>query len=380
MELGQHAPSWSVIRTDNTPKVRFSATLGEEPEVEVGLDPDARYGLWVWGKRRQKRWQERGEDGVYRTRYEVVNRPRSEWKVVPVPLTDAAPPRWQVDASRERLAQNGRRPASVAAQRFWELSGGLLRCAHCGGTMGSSWVRRKSGRVDYWYRCHTRYSGRQRECSNTKLLAAAPLEEAIWRKVHDLITHPRRLQAAYKAEIERRRAMFRGDPQREAAELAKRLEKLDGERLAYLRQNARGLLTDEELDWLLADVDGPREGTRRALQEARDRGEGIEKLRREMMLVFARFEQIRTEELLRLEPEDRRAYLALRLRVGADNEKNVRITGVFDHDIAEIMPTKGLYRVSPNRTDVKEHKGVVTLDSPSTRGCSQPRRPSSRAW
>ena len=25
------------IRTDNAPKVRFSATLGEEPEVEVGL-------------------------------------------------------------------------------------------------------------------------------------------------------------------------------------------------------------------------------------------------------------------------------------------------------------------------------------------------------
>jgi hypothetical protein len=25
------------VRTDNHPKVRFSATLGEEPEVEVGL-------------------------------------------------------------------------------------------------------------------------------------------------------------------------------------------------------------------------------------------------------------------------------------------------------------------------------------------------------
>ncbi len=42
--LGEHArrvrvasSCLSTIRTDNAPKVRFSATLGEEPEVEVGL-------------------------------------------------------------------------------------------------------------------------------------------------------------------------------------------------------------------------------------------------------------------------------------------------------------------------------------------------------
>jgi hypothetical protein len=34
-ELGQPIPS--TARTHNTPKVRFSATLGREPEVEVAL-------------------------------------------------------------------------------------------------------------------------------------------------------------------------------------------------------------------------------------------------------------------------------------------------------------------------------------------------------
>jgi hypothetical protein len=33
----QHAPPYTV-RTYNTPKVRFSATVGEEPEVEVVID------------------------------------------------------------------------------------------------------------------------------------------------------------------------------------------------------------------------------------------------------------------------------------------------------------------------------------------------------
>jgi hypothetical protein len=27
----------TTVRADNTPKVRFSATVGEEPEIELGL-------------------------------------------------------------------------------------------------------------------------------------------------------------------------------------------------------------------------------------------------------------------------------------------------------------------------------------------------------
>jgi hypothetical protein len=316
------------------------------------------------------------------TRYEVTTRPRSEWKLIPIPLGDEAPPRRWVDAVAERLAENGRRPPSKAAKRFSELSGGLLRCAHCGCTMGISWRRRKSGKVDFWYRCWTRYSGRVRECENNRLSAALPLEEAVWREVHALITDRRRLQAAYSREIERRRSAFRGDPQKEADALAKRLEKLDAERLGYVRQNARGVIDDDELDLLLIEVDGLREGTMRALREAQERGDGIERLRRELLAVFARFEQIRCEDLLRLPPEERRrAYLGLRVRCEIDKEKNVVIKGAFGADLAEILsaPPEGPYPVSPEEGEpAREHPGAVTLDNTSGSAAPTP-PPASRA-
>lgn len=52
--------------------------------------------------------------------------------------------------------------------------------------------------------------------------------------------------------------------------------------------------------------------------------------------------------------------------------ENVRISGAFDLDIGELMPTEGAYRVSEYRGMVRPYDGVVTLDSPS-RGTSSPR-------
>lgn len=90
-------------------------------------------------------------------------------------------------------------------------------------------------------------------------------------------------------------------------------------------------------------------------------------------MIFARFEQIRCEKLLRLVPEDRRAvYNALRLRVDVNGQGNVRVSGAFDLDIGELLPTEGAYRVSEYRGMVRPYDGVVTLDSPS-RGTSSPR-------
>src|SRR3712207_7410457 len=59
---------------------------------------------------------------------------RSEWIAVPVP--DAGIPRELVDAAREAVKDN-RRP-SRAGNRFWQLSGGLLRCGACDRSMAST--------------------------------------------------------------------------------------------------------------------------------------------------------------------------------------------------------------------------------------------------
>jgi hypothetical protein len=46
-----------------------------------------------------------------------------------VPVPDPGVPREWVDAAREVFKEN-RRPSSTV-RRFWELSGGILRCGGC---------------------------------------------------------------------------------------------------------------------------------------------------------------------------------------------------------------------------------------------------------
>ena len=63
--------------------------------------------------------------GDYKIRYSYEPRLREEWLLVPVP--DAGIPREVVEAARQMLKDNTRKH-SGAAERSWELCGGLLRC------------------------------------------------------------------------------------------------------------------------------------------------------------------------------------------------------------------------------------------------------------
>jgi hypothetical protein len=129
----------------------------------------------------------------------------------------------------------------------------------------------------------------------------------------------------------------------------------------------------EKVRATMAELENQRKAAAEALDRATDRRDGIEKLRRDVAMIWARFEQIRCEELLRLVPEDRRAvYHGLRLRVDVDGHGNARVSGVFDLDIAELLPTEGAYRVSKDCVAAKPYDGAVTLGSPS-RGTSSRR-------
>lgn len=96
-------------------------------EVARALDPGEVYGLWTWGRNRQKTWRERGEDGAGRDRYEKAPKPMEEWLGVPILLSKANLSRASVDAAGERISGNTRRPPSTMAERFWQLSGGNSR-------------------------------------------------------------------------------------------------------------------------------------------------------------------------------------------------------------------------------------------------------------
>lgn len=115
-----------------------------EPAVAARLAGEALYGLWTWNTRKTTRrevWDEGA--GKFKIRYNYSPRPREEWLFVPVP--DAGISRAVVEAARQSLEDNARKP-SGAAERFWELSGGILRCGECGHTLRPHTTRTRVGR------------------------------------------------------------------------------------------------------------------------------------------------------------------------------------------------------------------------------------------
>jgi site-specific DNA recombinase len=92
------------------------------PEAAATLDPENRYGIWRFGKRRAEKEWEGGLDA------QMPNEP------VAVAVPESGIPRATVDAAR--MCIEGNRRPSNAGHRFWELSGGIIRCSECGGRHG----------------------------------------------------------------------------------------------------------------------------------------------------------------------------------------------------------------------------------------------------
>src|SRR5215210_9305689 len=98
------------------------------PEVAGRLDKNKRYGVWWFNRERISRKQiaEPSPDGrLYRKTAKTTAKSKEEWIAVPVP--DPGIPREVVDAAREARKDN--KKCSSAGSRFWELSGGVSRCA-----------------------------------------------------------------------------------------------------------------------------------------------------------------------------------------------------------------------------------------------------------
>ena len=83
------------------------------PEVAARLDPERRYGIWWFNRRRyaSKQVAVGGPEGRrYRRRITVTDKPRSEQIAVPVP--ESGIPREWVDAAREAIKDNQRQSAN----------------------------------------------------------------------------------------------------------------------------------------------------------------------------------------------------------------------------------------------------------------------------
>jgi site-specific DNA recombinase len=193
-----------------------------EPGVAARLDNEATYGLWTWNTRkttRRKVWDEAA--GEFKIRYSYAPRPKEEWLFVPVP--DAGIPERVIEDARQSLKGNARKP-SGAAERFWEISGGILRCGECGHTLRPHTTRTRAGSRIHYYSCRSRYNtGPSRDCSNRKHLRAEKIEEQVWVFVRGLLRDPERIRAGLDRLLEEERSNSVRDPEREAEFWSKKL-------------------------------------------------------------------------------------------------------------------------------------------------------------
>ena len=144
---------------------------------------------------------------------------------------------------------------------------------------------------------------------------------------------------------------------------------------------ADGTIGREDLRIKLAEADEERDSLRRALGEAAGRREELERMHRERELVLGRFAAVRGMGLRHLRPEERRTvYNALGMTAHLGEEGNVRITGIFDADLTELLPASwaaakaGAREEEPrlNRQLPVLHRGVVSAGHPR-RGTQYPR-------
>ena len=304
-------------------------------EVAALLNRGRRYGIWWFNRERWRRSKisepsPTGEGRVYRSKVVSVPRPREEWVAVPVP--DSGIPRETVEAARHIVANN--KPCSSNGDRFWELSGGVLRCSECGRRMRTSVTRKKDGKRYFYYSCASRREGNLSSCSNRKTHRAERIEPLVWDLVSTLLTDPERLRAGLDEMMDRERSGSRGNPDREAKAWLERLAEADRMRAGYQEIAAKGLMTIEELGVQLTELETTRRTASDELEAIRRRSERLEGLKQDRDALMEFYAGAMPEELEKLTPEERRrVYGMLRLEVLAQPDGTLEARGILDEGL-----------------------------------------------
>jgi hypothetical protein len=305
------------------------------PEVAARLDPSRQYGVWWFNRERwtSKRMADISEEGrIYRQSIKVLPKPQEEWVAVPVP--DSGVPREVVEAARETVLNN--KPSSNIGERFWELSGGILRCGECGRRMRTCVTRKKTGKRYFYYACAKRREG-WGVCPNHRSYRADALEGAVRRAVSELLADPEKVRGGLEARIERERRGPPGDPSAMENDLLKRLAEVERTRSGYQEMTAKGLMTFEELGARLEELKGSRESILRELEELRHYRESVKMLERDRDALLELYASSQPEPLEGLEPKQRhRVYQMLQLEVLVGADRSLSVCGIAGETILRV--------------------------------------------
>jgi site-specific DNA recombinase len=296
-------------------------------EVASRLDPHKSYGIWWFNRRRSKTTQVSVPDGYggrrYKQRVRYVLRPREEWIAVPVP--DSGVPQEVVDAARQAIKHN--RAPSNAGRRFWELSGGFVRCGLCGHVMDSHTTANPGRPVYFYYACRTRYKKGVEACPNGKYLAAAKVEASVWEGITKLLKDPEQLRTDLDAMIEQeRRSALRSDPDQETKLWADKLAEVERKRARYQKMAASDLITFDELKARLLELAETRQTAERELKIIGNHKERVAELEADRDALLASLMNLAPMALDSLTQEEhRRFYKLLGLSVIAYPDRSLEV-------------------------------------------------------
>jgi site-specific DNA recombinase len=323
------------------------------PLVAARLDPSKEYGLWWFNRRRMTSTpvsEVSGDGRRYGKRYSSYTKPKEEWVAVPVP--DAGVPREIVDLAREQIKDN-RRPSS-AGHRFWELSGGIGRCAACNRVLISRKRNKKKGgrRYQYFYYICSGYNKHGfKACEKARFASATKLERQVWEFVRGILLDPAELRSDLDRAIELEKEGRYGDPEAEAKHWLEKLSEIDEERRGFLRLAAKGRITDEELDEELAALGETRRTAERELKDLRRHQERVEQMEQDRDAVLEHYASQAPENLDSLTSEERHhLYKMLKLKVwlAKSGDLEIEMAGVpVDELDGSSSITQGTSRSAP---------------------------------
>jgi site-specific DNA recombinase len=301
-------------------------------EVAVSLDPEKSYGIWWWGKERHRTSQtseQKPSGKVYKKVTCSVPLPKEEWVAVPVP--DAGVPNAWVKAAREALKKNER--PSFSSGRFWELSGGVVRCGCCGWAMATTTVSSNG----LYYRCRKRSMYGKDICGMNKYLRADLVEPVVWEGVSEILAEPERLRRGVQKMLEREQETSAVDYREEAHVWQEKLSEIGRKRATFQELAAEGLMTKEELRSKLNTLALAREAAERELRLASERSERLSALERDAEHLLEAYEKRCLEALSDLSPEERReAYRLLDLTVEAHPDGRLEASWALNASISKV--------------------------------------------
>jgi site-specific DNA recombinase len=283
------------------------------PDVAAKLDPNQSYGI-SWYNRHTT-------NSLNGKRRKGAEKPRAEWIAVAVP--DAGIPRDSVDRARASL--KGERP-SRANNRFWELSGHAV--CRCGCKLVSR-ITHKAGKKYPYYVCSRYMRNGSESCPDGRWLNANKLETDVYWALQQI--KPQDLEAQIQQLLDKERA-----PEEEIKAEHRALEDVARQRARFQQMAARELISLDELEVHLADLDNRKAAAHRRLvmlQTTTDQVERLKLIQRNPILTF-----------VAQTPDMRRDYYReLELRVMTD-KNGAQIKGVFGCQNVAPTSTSGTER------------------------------------